>query len=84
MRRSSNPPGRAGRARHVPLTRSGPALVAQDGDVGFALSFRFARGNPFFEAGSASASGAARARFFLFAGMASAVAISSLCQTRKI
>ena len=52
MRRSSNPPGRAGRARHVPLTRSGPALVAQDGDVGFALSFRFARGNPFFEAGS--------------------------------
>ena len=52
MRRSSNPPGRAGRARHVPLTRSGPALVAQDGDVGFALTFRFARGNPFFEAGS--------------------------------
>ena len=47
-----DPPGRAGRARHVPLTRSGPALVAQDGDVGFALSFRFARGNPFFEAGS--------------------------------
>ena len=47
-----DPPGRAGRARHVPLTRSGPALVAQDGDVGFALTFRFARGNPFFEAGS--------------------------------